>query len=125
MCAPVRGAAARGKKDLLVEIWRTRKQTCGHPQKAVSGNYSEQDGCASGFAWFAREPKLIFGAEGRASSQRSIDYHKAARIPANKFDANSGSVAGLIAAGGISSLFANPALNSLDATSGWFDARWT
>src|ERR1700691_892417 len=30
---------------------------------------------ASGFTWFAREPKLICGAEGRASSQRSIDYH--------------------------------------------------
>jgi len=32
---------------------------------------------ASGFAWFAREPKLMVGAEGRASSQRSIDYHSA------------------------------------------------
>jgi hypothetical protein len=32
---------------------------------------------ASGFTWFAREPELIFGAEGRASSQRSTEYHSA------------------------------------------------
>jgi len=35
---------------------------------------------ASGFTWFAREPKLIVGAEGRASSQRSIDYHSRSRL---------------------------------------------
>jgi len=42
---------------------------------AMSGHCfsSEQDGSASGFAWVAREPKLMCGAKGRASSQRSID----------------------------------------------------
>ena len=33
-------------------------------KKAVSSNRSEQDGSASGFAWVAREPKLMCGAEG-------------------------------------------------------------
>jgi hypothetical protein len=37
--------------------------------------FSEQDGSASGFAWVAREPELMCGAKGRASSLRSIDYH--------------------------------------------------
>ena len=37
---------------------------------------------ASGFAWFAREPQLMCGAKGRASSQRSIDYHISSR-PSN------------------------------------------
>jgi hypothetical protein len=36
---------------------------------------SEQDDRASGFAWYAREPELMCGAKGRASSQRSTDYH--------------------------------------------------
>lgn len=36
---------------------------------------SEQDDRASGFAWLAREPQLMCGAKGRASSQRSTDYH--------------------------------------------------
>jgi hypothetical protein len=35
---------------------------------------------ASGFTWFAREPRLIVGAEGRASSQRSIGYHSRSRL---------------------------------------------
>jgi hypothetical protein len=30
---------------------------------------------ASGFTWVAREPQLMVGAKGRASAQRSIDYH--------------------------------------------------
>ena len=34
---------------------------------------------ASGFAWFAREPKLMYGAKGRASSQRSAEYHSPSR----------------------------------------------
>ena len=34
---------------------------------------------ASGFTWFAREPELIYGAEGRASSQRSVEYHSRPR----------------------------------------------
>src|ERR1035438_1018605 len=38
-----------------------------------SGSCSEQDDNASGFAWVAREPQLMFGAGWRASSQRSID----------------------------------------------------
>jgi hypothetical protein len=49
-------------------------------KEAVSGNCSEQDDCASGLAWFAREPELMCGAEGRASSQRSIDYHSPPRF---------------------------------------------
>jgi hypothetical protein len=32
-------------------------QSCGHPQKnAVSGVFSKEDNCASGFSWVAREP---------------------------------------------------------------------
>src|ERR1017187_9950347 len=65
-------------KDFRKEISEhMRTQICGHPQKkeAVSGSCSEEDDGASGFAWLAREPKLMCGAEGRASSQRSIDYH--------------------------------------------------
>jgi hypothetical protein len=44
-------------------------------KEAVSGSFSEQDGSASGFSWIAREPELMYGAEGRASSQRSVEYH--------------------------------------------------
>ncbi|MGD0801088.1 MAG: hypothetical protein ABR906_07225 [Terracidiphilus sp.] len=44
-------------------------------KNAVSRVCSEQDDSASGFAWVAREPQLIFGAEGRASSQRLSEYH--------------------------------------------------
>ena len=52
------------------------------PQKtAVSSHCSEQDVRASGFAWVAREPQLMCGAKGRASSQRSIDYHISSRRP--------------------------------------------
>jgi hypothetical protein len=34
------------------------------------GSCSEEDHSASGFAWVAREPELMVGAEGRSSSQR-------------------------------------------------------
>src|ERR1019366_998069 len=60
---------------------RKSPHTCGHKsavtrkKEAVSGSCSEEDDGASGFAWLAREPKLMCGAKGRASSQRSIDYH--------------------------------------------------
>jgi hypothetical protein len=47
---------------------------------------SEQDGSASGFAWVAREPKLMCGAKGRASSLRSIDYHNPACFRQHKSD---------------------------------------
>jgi hypothetical protein len=47
-----------------------RKKTSG--LKIVARNRMIR---ASGFAWVAREPKLMCGAKGRASSQRSIDYH--------------------------------------------------
>ena len=64
------------------------ERTCGdHPQKtAVSSHCSEQDVRASGFAWYAREPQLMCGAKGRASSQRSIDYH----IPSHRSKDNFG-----------------------------------
>src|SRR5271157_2184001 len=42
---------------------------------ADSKNGSEQDDRASGFAWYAREPQLMCGAKGRASSQRFTEYH--------------------------------------------------
>jgi hypothetical protein len=48
--------------------------TSASPQKRF-WLFSEQDGSASGFAWVAREPKLMCGAKGRASSLRSIDYY--------------------------------------------------
>ncbi len=52
---------------------------------AASVNRSEQDDNASGFAWVAREPQLIYGAGWRASSQRSIDYHSLPAVrPANR-----------------------------------------
>jgi hypothetical protein len=56
-------------------------------KEAVSGDSSEQDDSASGFAWVAREPKLMVGAEGRASSQRSIDYHSLPGIRQDYFAA--------------------------------------
>jgi hypothetical protein len=65
------------KKDFLLEI----RRACRHEpavtrkNKAVSGGFSEQDDSASGFAWVAREPQLMYGAMGRASSQRSVEYH--------------------------------------------------
>jgi hypothetical protein len=40
------------------------------PRAYNSNICSEQDGRASGFAWLAREPKLMCGAKGRASLQR-------------------------------------------------------
>ncbi len=40
---------------------------------------------ASGFSWVAREPQLMYGAKGRASLQRSTDYH----IPAQHFQRKS------------------------------------
>jgi hypothetical protein len=46
---------------------------------------SEQDGSASGFAWVAREPQLMCGAMGRASSLRSTDYHNCIRLRQHKF----------------------------------------
>jgi hypothetical protein len=68
-----------------------RTQICGHPQKeAVSGSCSEQDDSASGSAWLAREPQLMYGAKGRASSQRSIDYHNLARSRSGKIGVESG-----------------------------------
>jgi len=65
------------KKDFLLEI----RRACRHEpavtrkNKAVSGGFSEQDDSASGFAWVAREPQLMYGAKGRASSQRFLEYH--------------------------------------------------
>jgi len=37
-----------------------------HPQKSAVSNRrsSEQDVCASGFSWVAREPELMYGAKG-------------------------------------------------------------
>jgi hypothetical protein len=43
---------------------------------------------ASGFAWFAREPKLMVGAEGRASLQRHSEYHNQSAPPAKKSQLN-------------------------------------
>jgi len=55
------------------------------PAQAVKNFSSEQDDSASGFAWVAREPQLICGAKGRASSLRSIDYHKFSCLRQHKF----------------------------------------
>ena len=58
-----------------------RTQTCGLPRKQRSQVVARNRmTSASGLTWFAREPKLICGAEGRASSQRSIDYHSSTRF---------------------------------------------
>jgi hypothetical protein len=57
------------EKILKKERSRTRSRVDPH-QMRLQGGCSEQDDSASGFAWVAREPKLMFGAEGRASSQR-------------------------------------------------------
>jgi hypothetical protein len=37
--------------------------------------FLEQEDNATGYAWNAREPQLMCGAKGRASSHRSTDYH--------------------------------------------------
>jgi hypothetical protein len=47
---------------------------------------------ASGFTWVAREPRLIVGAKGRASAQRSIDYHLVALSAKPKFRASRGAI---------------------------------
>jgi len=64
---------------------------------------------ASGFTWFAREPKLIVGAEGRASSQRSIDYH----IPSRPSNGKSGKRISTLT-GGFFAGRPDPALPALD-----------
>ena len=45
---------------------------------------------ASGFTWVAREPQLMVGAEGRASSLRSIDYHNSPLFQQCKIEVKSG-----------------------------------
>jgi hypothetical protein len=58
---------------------RHTKASLRLPAKTAAKNIcSEQDDCASGFAWIAREPQLMCGAKGRASLQRSTDYHNPA-----------------------------------------------
>ncbi len=83
-CAPVRGPdPERAKKRFSLENPRAHADTdLRSPAKneAVSGGFSEQDGCASGFTWVAREPELMDGAKGRASSQRLVEYHNLPRL---------------------------------------------
>jgi hypothetical protein len=72
---------ATQKKISRTEIFAHMQTNLRIPAKmSGSGSCSEQDNRASGFAWVAREPQLIFGAGWRASSQRSIDYHNLARL---------------------------------------------
>ena len=75
--ARVRCARAREKRFPSGNLWHAcgRRFAVTRKKEAVSGSCSEQDDSASGFAWLAREPQLMCGAKGRASSQRSIDYH--------------------------------------------------
>lgn len=65
------------KKDFLAEILARADTDLRLPAKkkrfqVVARNRMT---CASGFHLAAREPQLMYGAKGRASSQRSIDYH--------------------------------------------------
>jgi hypothetical protein len=80
---------------------------------------------ASGFTWFAREQKLIVGAEGRASSQRSIEYHSPSRLRQKKFDLIWRSQAALSSGPGGRSFLSAHAPVRLDATCLRFDARDT
>jgi hypothetical protein len=75
--------AAR-KRDFSEKIAEKRRictRKCGHPhKKAVSGVSRNRMTSASGFTWVAREPQLMFGAKGRASAQRFLEYHHLARF---------------------------------------------
>jgi hypothetical protein len=70
------GGAAKGFSGGNPEKWRIRTRTCGHPhKKRFQGFARNRMTSASGITWFAREPKLMVGAEGRASAQRLSEYH--------------------------------------------------
>ncbi len=61
------------KKDFHQEIQKpapTDTAPCSTAKMRFQGGCSEEDHSASGFAWVAREPELMVGAEGRISSQR-------------------------------------------------------
>ena len=71
-------------------------------KKRRSQNHcSEQDVRASGFSWYAREPQLMCGAKGRASSQRSIDYHIPPRASKGYFGKGTSALTGRFPPGGI------------------------
>ena len=80
---------------------------------------------ASGFAWVAREPELIFGAEGRASSQRSTEYHGLPASAKTKLRQNWRSLRAAFGIDRANSLLTRSAPCKLDAVEGQFDARFT
>ena len=90
-------------------------------KEAVSGSCSDQDDSASGFAWVAREPQLMCGAEGRASSQRSIDYHSPPRFCQGKNPGSAKALAVCRAAGPDGLPFTRSVSCPLDAP----EAGWT
>ena len=58
------------------------------PASSAAVFFSEQDGSASGIAWVAREPQLMYGAKVRTSLLRSIDYHNFACLRQYKIGGN-------------------------------------
>jgi hypothetical protein len=71
--ARARGRFSRGKSRKAAPA--DTVPLCSAYKMRFQGGCSEQDDSASGFAWVAREPELMFGAEGRSSSQRFQGYH--------------------------------------------------
>jgi hypothetical protein len=80
------------EKDFPLGNLRTHTDTnLRSPAKkeAVSYNCSEKDDKRFRFCLVAREPKLMYGAKGRASSQRSTDYHVLPRLNQSRIRAES------------------------------------
>jgi hypothetical protein len=94
-------------------------------KKRFQGMARKRMTSASGFTWFAREPKLIVGAEGRASSQRSTDYHSRARLRQRKTHRFLALAARFFLGPDGLCFPAAPAPVTLDATWAGFDARAT
>ena len=123
---PVRGSAQKRFPRGNLGIRRMRTQTCGHPQKkAVSGVCSEQDDKRFRFHLGRPRAEAHVGAKGRASSQRSIDYHSLPRRFQAKIRGDA-SPSGAVSQPGPGEILplARSCLYDLDAGRGDFDAEF-
>jgi hypothetical protein len=79
-CAPVRDLMDERMRRVAEEIFssahkRARTNPRYPAKNAVFFVARNRMTALQVLAWLAREPELMYGAKGRASSQRSTDYH--------------------------------------------------
>jgi hypothetical protein len=88
--AILEGAKKRFPRVEICDAWGDRPAVNPQKNKAVSGSCSEQDDKRFRIHLVRPRAEAHFGAEGRASSQRSIDYHSRCPRCQEKTGSNSG-----------------------------------